>query len=1063
MDAEFERPNGCHMFRSTRVRPGLLAVIATLGVVLGLTVPAQAAFGPTNTDTETVTGQFMPTWQTNGTVWNLAIAGDVVYVGGNFTAVRPPGSPPGQDEVERLRLAAFDVHTGALLPWAPKATASVVTIPAGSTPDKNCTITATTYECATVWDLTVTPDGKYLIVGGDFTKIDGQWRVNLAAFSTATGQLVSTFQPKGNGRVYAVAATNTTVYAGGPFTKFNGVERAGLAALDLPSGTLQPQWAPTVTKGASSIIKWVRSMALTQDGTRLIVGGGFDKLNDTVIHGLGAIDTATGGTARFDARRIVGPAFVTSVRVDGDTVYSTADALGSASEGVIAYDAATGAEQWYDSCRGASHSMAVLRGVVYSGSHAHDCGVMDDAFGEQYQGYSSGDRRRYTLRAEIPNGTGGARLLHWYPRTNDGNGARTMEASQDQLWVGGEFTYLDNTTYQQGLTRYVFADSGGANRKPFKPTAPVVASNRAGQIDIAFRQTEDPDQRDLTYEVYRNGNTSSPVFRTSSSGKPWLQEWLRFTDRSVTPGTTYTYDVRAIDPLGTKSTRSSSVTVTAAQNEPAVADLAKNDRALLQYSYESLNATGRFVDGVSGRLATKGTKVTNTASGTAATGKALLMTGVSGQAVVDTTRFYSPRAASVEAMFNTTTTRGGVIASLGDSSSTTGLSSNNTLNVYMDNAGRINAGVRPDGQRTDVWANPFSTLQAVTTASPFNDGRWHHVVVTFEPGTGTRIYVDGVLQAANPALNWSRAVNAYFRVGGDRTAGWPNAPASSWFTGAIDEAAFYTYPLSEAQIAQHAEVLLSKLAAPRQLAASATGPEDVALTWGAVKSASTYRVFRDGQQVAETADLSWNDTGLKPRTEYSYTVQAVAGGETSAMSDEVKVSTPAPPPQTVIQTGSEWRYGTSGQEAQGWTSNDFDDSAWLSGPSKLGFGETDEATKVPDVTPSGARRATTYFRNAFDVTDAAAARDVTLKVRRDDGIIVYLNGQEVYRDNMPLGPVTSSTLATTWAPDDGTKWLTAVIPARYLAEGRNTVSVEVHQNALSSVDMSFDMQLTVQK
>src|SRR6476619_2942233 len=65
------------------------------------------------------------TYQTNGRVRAIAYAGGVVYIGGTFTSVRPPGAPLGSGEVARNRLAAFDESTGALLPWNPNADGDV--------------------------------------------------------------------------------------------------------------------------------------------------------------------------------------------------------------------------------------------------------------------------------------------------------------------------------------------------------------------------------------------------------------------------------------------------------------------------------------------------------------------------------------------------------------------------------------------------------------------------------------------------------------------------------------------------------------------------------------------------------------------------------------------------------------------------------------------------------------------------------------------------------------------------------------------------------------------------
>lgn len=1049
--------------------PGFAVALAAAVGASVLAPPAQAEVGPSNPDIETVTAAPLPTWQTNGTVWDMEIVDGVVYVAGNFTSVRPPGSAAGVKEVPRLRLAAFDANTGALLPWAPNATAPLTTVTPGSTIDKNCTpVSSTQIECATVWSLDATPDKSALILGGDFRYISGTYRQGLAAVSPSTGALVASFAPRASGRVYAVEATNSAVFVGGgPLTAVNGVARSQLAAIDYPSGQLRVDWAPSVTSSDPTqvVINGVRALALTKDESRLLVGGGFDKLNSTAIHGIGAIDTATGATGRWDTARIFSRAFVTSLNVYGDTAYTTADALGSASEGIIAYDAMTGLSTWYDSCRGASHSMALVRGVVYVGSHAHDCGVMDDAFPENYQGYASGDRRRYTLRAEVPASTPGrGRLLQWFPQTNDGNGARAMATDDTNLWIGGEFTSVDKVS-QQGLTRFSFLGvNSAADHKPYTPQPPVVTATSPTSVDVTWQQVEDPDNVELQYWVIKDGKYTTPIFTTTSKARPWLLGWHTYRDMDVKPGETHTYDIRAIDPLGTRSNRSSPTSVTVPADFPPAASIANADRAAVHYSFDSLQG-GRFVDSVSGRTASVGSGVSSVAG---PHGQAVNLSGGTGGAVIDGLREYSTRQFSLEAMFSTTTNRGGVLVSLGDSASLTSTSSNNTGSLYMDNTGRLNLGLYPDGVRTDPWQSPFRIRAAVRTPDSYNDGKWHHVVATFEPRTGSRIFIDGVKVAEDPSMNWSRSVNAYIRIGGDRVVSWPNAPTSAFFQGRIDQVALYRRPLSETQVIDHAASLLGTLVPPASLRALGVRADGVDLAWASVRGATEYDVLRDGVPVGTAATTAFTDTTVEGSTSYNYQVRATNASGPGPLSEPLSVTTaapPPPPPLALVVSGDEWKYQTKGSPDEGWMATEFDDSSWLRGPSQLGYGDGDEATVLTSLAADGTtRRITTYFRRSVVVEDASLVKSVSLRVKRDDGVIIYINGVEVFRDNMPSGAISTDTLATTWASDDGNTWRTVTVPASAFATGVNAVSAEVHQSVRGTNsnpgDMSFDLELT---
>ena len=156
----------------------------------------------------------------------------------------------------------------------------------------------------------------------------------------------------------------------------------------------------------------------------------------------------------------------------------------------------------------------------------------------------------------------------------------------------------------------------------------------------------------------------------------------------------------------------------------------------------------------------------------------------------------------------------------------------------------------------------------------------------------------------------------------------------------------------------------------------------------------------------------------------------------------------------LVAAGSTWRYLDDGSD-QGtdWRSAGFDDSAWSSGPAELGFNEGDEATLIQ----SG--HITYYFRHAFSVANPAGIGSLRLYLKRDDGAVVYLNGTEVARDNLPDGEIDYETLAAN-ADDDGNNFHEFALDAADLVAGENLLAVEVHQNSTTSSDVSFDLRLT---
>jgi len=162
---------------------------------------------------------------------------------------------------------------------------------------------------------------------------------------------------------------------------------------------------------------------------------------------------------------------------------------------------------------------------------------------------------------------------------------------------------------------------------------------------------------------------------------------------------------------------------------------------------------------------------------------------------------------------------------------------------------------------------------------------------------------------------------------------------------------------------------------------------------------------------------------------------------------------------TLIGTNSIWKYLDDGSDqGTNWITPSFNDASWLSGPGQLGYGDGDEATIVGFGPDQSNKYTTTYFRHAFNVVNPASYAVVQLRVIRDDGVVIYLNGREIFRSNLPPGPIDFATFAAN--ASDETAFLSANIPPALLASGQNVISAEVHQSTLNSSDISFYVELT---
>ncbi|HMJ88290.1 MAG TPA: Ig-like domain-containing protein, partial [Candidatus Acidoferrum sp.] len=164
---------------------------------------------------------------------------------------------------------------------------------------------------------------------------------------------------------------------------------------------------------------------------------------------------------------------------------------------------------------------------------------------------------------------------------------------------------------------------------------------------------------------------------------------------------------------------------------------------------------------------------------------------------------------------------------------------------------------------------------------------------------------------------------------------------------------------------------------------------------------------------------------------------------------------------TLVPLGATWRFIDNGSyPGASWAARSFNDASWRSGPAQLGYGDGDEATVVGFGPNASAKYIATYFRRSFVVANPAAFSQLTCRVKRDDGVIIFLNGTEVFRNNMPAGAASATTLASAAIGGaDENAFLSANISAGLLVAGTNVVAAEIHQSSRSSTDVSFDLEL----
>ncbi|MGK0186699.1 MAG: WD40 repeat protein [Verrucomicrobiales bacterium] len=174
----------------------------------------------------------------------------------------------------------------------------------------------------------------------------------------------------------------------------------------------------------------------------------------------------------------------------------------------------------------------------------------------------------------------------------------------------------------------------------------------------------------------------------------------------------------------------------------------------------------------------------------------------------------------------------------------------------------------------------------------------------------------------------------------------------------------------------------------------------------------------------------------------------------------------------LIAKTSEWRYNDQGVDlGDEWRRRGYveEADAWKTGRGILGYGYGEVGDSVPRTELSSGpdeknKPTTTYFRHEFTTAPGDQARMLGVEVLRDDGVVVYLNGGEILRQNMPIGVLAWKSFASGLVGSGEKRlYFPAQVPSGKLRAGKNVIAAEVHQYSLTSSDLGFDLDLTARR
>ena len=163
--------------------------------------------------------------------------------------------------------------------------------------------------------------------------------------------------------------------------------------------------------------------------------------------------------------------------------------------------------------------------------------------------------------------------------------------------------------------------------------------------------------------------------------------------------------------------------------------------------------------------------------------------------------------------------------------------------------------------------------------------------------------------------------------------------------------------------------------------------------------------------------------------------------------------------ETLIKNGDTWSYFDQGYLNDNWyEGTDF--SNWKLGVTPIGYGDRIVTTNIHFGKSKEDKDLVKYFIKRINIKNLSKFTGIEFKLQRDDGAVVYVNGKELYRDNMPEGNITSETKSLHVINTEEEKiFYKKVFDKSIFKEGLNTIAVGVHQYNPYSSDCIFSMEV----
>jgi fibronectin type 3 domain-containing protein len=451
---------------------------------------------------------------------------------------------------------------------------------------------------------------------------------------------------------------------------------------------------------------------------------------------------------------------------------------------------------------------------------------------------------------------------------------------------------------------------------PAVPTGVTATPASASEIDLSWN----PGTGASSYTVKRATSSGGPY---TAVGSPTVAS---FADTGLNAGTTYFYEVAAIDASGT-SALSAPVSAATTLSTPTGVTATAVSASAINLSWNSVTgATGYTVQ----RAATSGGPYATIGSPSVAS---FADTGLS----AGTTYFYVVRSVGSPG----TSAASSPVSAITVPAAPTGVTATAGSASEIDLSWSAVTGASSyTVQRATSSAGPYTAVGSPTTSSLADTGlsagtTYYYLVATVD-GSGTSAasgpvsattllatptgVVAAAVSASEVDLSWNAVTGAAsYVVQRAATSGGPYTTVgspivTSFADTALSAGATYFYvvravgsPGTSGPSTPVSAVTVPP--APAGLSATAASGSEIDLSWGAVTGATSYTVQRADTSggpyttVGSPSAASFADTGLSAETTYFYVVTATNPSGTSPQSAEVQATTALAAPTGITATG----------------------------------------------------------------------------------------------------------------------------------------------------------------